>query len=109
MTAKINERAIANEIRKTYAVRRKEKALQHPITDEQEDAEKESSAAQEIEAELGWKQQILGSILTMPPEAFERLSQRLLRESGFTQVEVTGRSGDGGIDGKVDVDWFKTV
>ena len=26
--------------------------------------------------------------------------QRLLRESGFVQVEVTGKSGDGGIDGK---------
>ena len=36
----------------------------------------------------------------MSPDAFERLSQRLLRECGFTQVEVTGRSGDGGIDGK---------
>jgi restriction system protein len=36
----------------------------------------------------------------MPPDAFERLSQRLLRECGFTQVEVTGRAGDGGIDGK---------
>jgi len=35
----------------------------------------------------------------MKPDAFERLCQRLLRESGFTQVEVTGRSGDGGIDG----------
>jgi restriction system protein len=33
------------------------------------------------------------------PDAFERLAQRLLRESGFTKVEVTGRSGDGGIDG----------
>lgn len=36
----------------------------------------------------------------MPASAFERLCQRLLRESGFTQVEVTGKSGDGGIDGK---------
>jgi restriction system protein len=36
----------------------------------------------------------------MEPSAFERLVQRLLRESGFTQVEVTGKSGDGGIDGK---------
>lgn len=34
------------------------------------------------------------------PDAFERLIQRLLRESGFVQVEVTGRTGDGGIDGK---------
>lgn len=36
----------------------------------------------------------------LSPEAFERLVQRILRESGFIQVEVTGRSGDGGIDGK---------
>jgi len=36
----------------------------------------------------------------LDPAAFERLTQRLLRESGFTQVEVTGRSGDGGIDGR---------
>ena len=28
-----------------------------------------------------------------------RLAQRLLREAGFTQVIVTGQSGDGGIDG----------
>lgn len=37
---------------------------------------------------------------TVDPSAFERLVQRLLRESGFIHVEVTGRSGDGGIDGK---------
>ena len=35
----------------------------------------------------------------MAPDAFERLCQRLLRESGFIEVEVTGRTGDGGIDG----------
>jgi restriction system protein len=35
----------------------------------------------------------------MEPAAFERLCQRLLREAGFIKVEVTGRSGDGGIDG----------
>jgi restriction system protein len=35
----------------------------------------------------------------LPPDGFERICQRLLRESGFEQVTVTGRSGDGGIDG----------
>jgi restriction system protein len=35
----------------------------------------------------------------MPPEAFERLAQRILRENGFVEVKVTGRSGDKGIDG----------
>jgi restriction system protein len=44
----------------------------------------------------------LYNILTkrLSAQGFERLIQRLLRESGFVQVEVTGRSGDGGIDGK---------
>lgn len=44
----------------------------------------------------------LHKVLTtgIDPSAFERLVQRLLRESGFIHVEVTGRSGDGGIDGK---------
>jgi restriction system protein len=36
----------------------------------------------------------------MSAGAFERLSQRLLRESGFVQVEVTGQTGDGGVDGQ---------
>jgi restriction system protein len=35
----------------------------------------------------------------LAPDAFERLAQRILREAGFIKVEVTGRSGDGGIDG----------
>jgi restriction system protein len=49
----------------------------------------------------GWKEELY-HLLTkeLSPEAFERLTQRLLRESGFIQVEVTGRTGDGGIDGK---------
>ena len=42
---------------------------------------------------------LLASIRRIPPDAFERLCQRALRESGFIKVEVTGRSGDGGIDG----------
>ena len=46
-----------------------------------------------------WEDQLLETLLGMPPAAFERLAQRILRESGFIQVEVTGRSGDGGIDG----------
>lgn len=50
--------------------------------------------------ELSWREQLLAVLLEMEPAAFERLAQRLLRESGFIQVEVTGRSGDGGIDGK---------
>lgn len=46
-----------------------------------------------------WKSRLVETITDMTPDAFERLAQRLLRESGFKTVEVTGRSGDGGIDG----------
>lgn len=48
---------------------------------------------------LPWKELLLETLLCLEPSAFERLCQRVLRESGFVKVEVTGRSGDGGIDG----------
>ena len=46
-----------------------------------------------------WKSELLGVLGKMPPDRFERLAQRLLREAGFIKVEVRGKSGDGGIDG----------
>jgi len=46
-----------------------------------------------------YRDEVLEVLLALPPAGFERLSQRLLREAGFTQVVVTGQSGDGGIDG----------
>lgn len=42
---------------------------------------------------------LLEVMKSLPPSGFERLTQRLLREAGFQQVTVTGKSGDGGIDG----------
>jgi restriction system protein len=42
---------------------------------------------------------LLNVLRDLSPNGFERLCQRLLRESGFERVTVTGRSGDGGIDG----------
>lgn len=54
----------------------------------------------EADTEPTWRDELMETLLKMEPSAFERLIQRLLRESNFTQVEVTGQSGDGGIDGK---------
>ena len=55
----------------------------------------------ELPDEERWREQ-LNQVLTqqLSPQGFERLVQRILRESGFVAVEVTGRTGDGGIDGK---------
>lgn len=63
------------------------------------DAEPEAYADAERQEEIAWHQQYLNLLLSLDPKVFERLVQRMLRESGFIQVEVTGRSGDGGIDG----------
>ena len=46
-----------------------------------------------------WRETLKNVLYNLSPGAFERLTQRLLRESGFTQVKVTGQTGDGGIDG----------
>ncbi len=46
-----------------------------------------------------WTVRLMETLLGMDPAAFERLSQRLLREAGFVKVEVRGQTGDGGIDG----------
>lgn len=57
------------------------------------------STDEDFDISTDWREALMGVLLAMAPSAFERLCQRLLRESGFIEVEVTGRSGDGGIDG----------
>lgn len=64
------------------------------------DTSSSSPMESDLEIASSWNEQVMELLLDMDPAAFERLIQRLLRESGFIQVEVTGRSGDGGIDGK---------
>ena len=46
-----------------------------------------------------WREQVSEILRNLDPYAFERLAQRLLRECGFSDVQVTKRSSDGGIDG----------
>lgn len=75
-------------------------------TDEADEDEKEASASDRPEgkgpgtaAPRSYRSELLALLKSLPPGGFEQLCQRLLRESGFEQVVVTGRSGDGGLDG----------
>lgn len=61
--------------------------------------EKGDSIGDSIEEDEDWKSMLLAAVGEMSPKRFEWLSQRLLREAGFTKVDVRGKSGDGGIDG----------
>jgi len=69
---------------------------------------KVESTAQEITDDIendnlqestDYKTNLLNILKSLSPSGFERIYQRLLRESGFAQVKVTGKSSDGGIDG----------
>lgn len=71
--------------------RRAKAATEEPVAEQVAEATGATS--------MDYRDEALKLLLTLPPAGFERLSQRLLRESGFTQVVVTGQSGDGGIDG----------
>jgi len=83
------KRAAADAYKAIYAARKAAVIL----ADEQIDG-----AGQPTETS-DWKDILLSKLKEIAPAAFERLCQRLLRESGFVKVEVTGKSGDGGIDG----------
>jgi restriction system protein len=48
---------------------------------------------------INYREAVAAKLLALPAPGFERFCQRLLRESGFEEVTITGRSGDGGIDG----------
>jgi restriction system protein len=77
---------------KVFDEQRKSKTPESEATAEQV-AEASGAASKDYRTET------LDVLLRLPPAGFERLAQRLLREAGFTQVAVTGQSGDGGIDG----------
>ena len=61
----------------------------------------EIEAEEEVVDAEKWKKDVIEIIKEkLSPSAFERLIQRILREKGFSQIEITGKSGDGGIDGR---------
>ena len=89
-TRAIYDRVTAEERETARAKRKAAKAAEPDIVEPEDDAP---------EREEDWKSSLLAVLGEISPDAFERLSQRLLREAGFTRVDVRGKSGDGGIDG----------
>ena len=82
-------KSLPEKIKSIYKKERAEKAKNAP----------KDSIDNETSEELIWNTTLLDTVKSMDPSAFERLCQRILRESGFVKVQVTGQSGDGGIDG----------
>jgi restriction system protein len=82
------------EWRKELAAKRAQKLIDLATNEPVDDEEGGTDTSDD------WQVQLLRCLMDMPADAFERLSQRVLREAGFVNVHVTGRPGDGGIDGK---------
>jgi restriction system protein len=77
-----------NQIHKQFSTERKKPKV--------EKATEEDSATPEA---IDHRSALMNILLEIPAAGFERLCQRLLRESGFEKVQITGKSGDGGLDG----------
>lgn len=88
---KVNPKEIVNEVRTLDKIEKQENS------DNQLFDNNDIDAPEEVK---NWRNDLKRILLEMKPDAFERLFKRILRESGFHQVEVTGKTGDGGIDGK---------
>ena len=88
----IDSREIVNYVRSL------DKKASQESTDPADPATSVDESPEEV---LAWREKLHHILIEeMSPDAFERLTQRMLRESGFVHVDVTGRTGDGGIDGK---------
>lgn len=85
-----SEEEVRRLVKEKRAERRKARRQAKPLGEENDEDQVD---------EAGWEETLLSLLRGLESSAFERLCQRVLRESGFIKVEVTGRSGDGGIDG----------
>jgi restriction system protein len=91
--------AVRRQIRAYYREARRHAPKEATADAPEAEADVPSEDREEPSGTSAWKDELLDRMKAMDPAAFERLCQRLLREADFEKVEVTGRSGDGGIDG----------
>jgi len=97
-------RALMEEVQARSSTGRRTSALLHADRNELPEpvpvqTQPEDIAPAPEEDDIDHRGKLMSILKSLSPSGFERLCQRLLREAGFEQVTVTGRSGDGGIDG----------
>lgn len=95
----LNPKEIVNSLVKKNKEKKNKRTISN-ITDDTPEDDDITNDDEEFPDEIKpWKEKLSDILQTMNPYGFERLTQRVLRECGFSQVEVTKKSGDGGIDG----------
>lgn len=96
---KLDDKSVISAVVKQGVERRKQNGDLPHMESKPEDDNPENDEVEYPDEAKPWRVRLSEILQTMDPYGFERLSQRVLRECGFTQVEVTKKSGDGGIDG----------
>lgn len=91
--------SLTQEGQKTVKVDRKDVLAMVRRNQKKKGKEENPQDEPPLDVPISWRTRLLEILQAMDPSAFERLCQRLLREAGFIEVEITGRSGDGGVDG----------
>lgn len=86
-------------LRQQYVMKRREERKNKRKAATQAGADVDAEVEVDDDETDDWREELLAALLAMPPDAFEHLAKRLLRAAGFINANVTGRSGDGGIDG----------
>ena len=80
--ATLNVYEVFQLVQKGLRAEKKKKELEEPFIDERDESSAENP---------DYKSELLAVIKSLPPDGFERLCQRVLRESGFQEVTVTGK------------------
>jgi restriction system protein len=86
-------------VQAVHSERARAKKAVRAVVNEVGESEDEEAAPPTLSGSTDAREELLQLLRQLPPDGFERLCQRLLREAGFERVVVTGQSRDGGIDG----------
>ncbi len=92
--AQVSDHEVQNLVKEWKKALARERSARGSESHNEDDGSSEDGPA-----EADWKSTLIQTLLVLEPAAFERLCQRLLREAGFRDVEVTASGSDGGIDG----------
>ena len=102
-TNKVDPKNVASEVNKINRLKRPKEidtSTKYARDDSQIESLIDPFSTDDIAEDSNWRENLMDILLGMQPSAFEKLCQRILRESGFTEVQVTGKPSDGGIDGR---------
>ena len=90
----IDSKAVTEAVRATFPKKQKHDSIAENPNEQEDPVDFDTTISSP-----NWETEVLNELLNLSPSGFEKFSQFLLRESGFIEVNVTGKTGDGGIDG----------